>query len=229
MRVFRAGSPRSSRISGPTVDIGAVEFQYPALSTASLPAGTLGSAYQQGITETGDGAPFRYAVTGGALPPGLNLSPGGTLTGDPTAAGSFSFTVTDSVGKAASKGYSLTTSPATPNVSVNPVNLTYGTALANSQLSGSATWTVGGNPVTVDGTFRYTSAAGTDSDTTRVNDLLNGGGANGSSLLDTSTVHEDGQADTLFGTTGSAFDWFLAGLTDVVKNKKTGEMQTTIS
>jgi hypothetical protein len=68
-----------------------------------------------------------------------------------------------------------------------------------------------------------------DSYTIRVNDLLNGGGANGSSLHNTSTVHENGQADTLFGTTGSAFDWFLAGLTDVVKNKKTGEVQTTIS
>jgi len=35
--------------------------------------------------------------------------------------------------------------------------------------------------------------------------------------------------DTLLGTTGSAFDWFLAGLTDVLKHQKTGEVQTTIS
>jgi hypothetical protein len=50
---------------------------------------------------------------------------------------------------------------AVPQVSVNPVSLTYGTALANSQLTGTATWTVGGNPVTVAGSFTYTSAAGT--------------------------------------------------------------------
>jgi len=50
---------------------------------------------------------------------------------------------------------------ATPAISnVNPVNITYGTALANGQLSGTATFTVGGNPVTVPGTFTYTSAAG---------------------------------------------------------------------
>jgi predicted metal-binding membrane protein len=49
---------------------------------------------------------------------------------------------------------------ATPTVSVNPVNLTYGTALANSQLSGNATWIVGGSTSTVAGTFTYTSAAG---------------------------------------------------------------------
>ena len=50
---------------------------------------------------------------------------------------------------------------ATPTVgSVNAVNITYGTALANAQLSGTAMFTVGGNSVTVSGTFTYTSAAG---------------------------------------------------------------------
>jgi hypothetical protein len=48
-----------------------------------------------------------------------------------------------------------------PTLTVNPVNLTYGTALANGQLSGTVQWTVGGNTVNVPGTFAYTSAAGT--------------------------------------------------------------------
>ena len=67
-----------------------------------------------------------------------------------------------------------------------------------------------------------------DSYTTRLNDLQGGGGLNGSFLLNTSTVHDNGKVDTLIGTTGSASDWFLAGLTDVLKNKKNGEAQTTI-
>ena len=46
-------------------------------------------------------------------------------------------------------------------ISVSPVNITYGTALANVQLSGSASWTVNGSTVTVPGTLAYTSAAGT--------------------------------------------------------------------
>ena len=50
---------------------------------------------------------------------------------------------------------------ATPGVSVNPVNITYGTALDDSQLNGTATWIVNGSTVTVAGTFTYTSAAGT--------------------------------------------------------------------
>ncbi|MBX9624508.1 MAG: putative Ig domain-containing protein [Gemmataceae bacterium] len=38
--------------------------------------------------------PFTFAVTGGALPPGLTLGPDGGLSGVPTAAGGYTFTVT---------------------------------------------------------------------------------------------------------------------------------------
>ena len=41
------------------------------------------------------------------------------------------------------------------------MNITYGTALANAQLGGTAQWTVNGSAVTVPGSFAYTSAAGT--------------------------------------------------------------------
>jgi autotransporter-associated beta strand protein len=44
---------------------------------------------------------------------------------------------------------------------VDPVDITYGTALADGQLSGSVIWAVDGSPVSVAGTFSYGSAAGT--------------------------------------------------------------------
>jgi streptogramin lyase len=50
--------------------------------------------------------------------------------------------------------------PVTPNVSVNPISISVGTALGNSQLSGTATVTVNGQTVPVAGTFAYTIAAG---------------------------------------------------------------------
>ena len=50
---------------------------------------------------------------------------------------------------------------AMPSVSVNAVNITYGTAVANAQLSGTANFTVNGSSVNVPGTFTYTAAAGT--------------------------------------------------------------------
>jgi hypothetical protein len=62
----------------------------------------------------------------------------------------------------------------------------------------------------------------------RVNDLLNGGGLNGSYLLNTSTAHDNGKVDTLSGTTGVALNWFFASVSDVVKNKRSGEVQATI-
>jgi titin len=68
-----------------------------------------------------------------------------------------------------------------------------------------------------------------DSYTTRVNDLTNGGGLNGSYLLNTSTVHDNGQTDTLFGfPAATPLDWFFAGASDITKHKNSGEMTTTI-
>ena len=52
------------------------------------------------------------------------------------------------------------TTKTTPQVSVNPVNITYGTPFANSQLSGSATAVVSGKSTSVPGSFAYSSVAG---------------------------------------------------------------------
>ena len=69
-----------------------------------------------------------------------------------------------------------------------------------------------------------------DSYATRVNDLSNGGGLNGSYLLNASTVHDNGQVDTLSGFTAVApLDWFFASATDVIKHNNPGEVITTIS
>ena len=73
------------------------------------------------------------------------------------------FTPTDTTDyTTASATATVNVAQATPTVvSVNPVNITYGTALDNGQLSGTASWTVNGSLVPVAGTFTYTSAAGT--------------------------------------------------------------------
>ncbi len=54
------------------------------------------------------------------------------------------------------------------------------------------------------------------------------GGLNGSFLLNGTTVHDNGQVDTLFGAPSPALDWFFADITDVIKGKRTGEVLTTI-
>ncbi len=86
-------------------------FTCPAirLSPASLPGGTVGAAYNQAITASGGTAPYTFALTSGVLPAGLTLSPGGALTGAPTAAGSSAYTVTatDANGCQGSTSYTL--------------------------------------------------------------------------------------------------------------------------
>ena len=80
-----------------------------SVSPATLPNGFQGTAYSQTLTATGGGAPYTFAVTGGTLPGGLNLATGGALTGTPTAAGTFSFTVTatDNTGCTGTRSYSV--------------------------------------------------------------------------------------------------------------------------
>jgi hypothetical protein len=61
---------------------------------------------------------------------------------------------------------------------------------------------------------------------TRVNDLLNGGGLNGSYVLNSTTVFADAGANVLNG--GPAGDWFLYEAGDAITGYVTGEIKTLI-
>jgi large repetitive protein len=61
-----------------------------------MPVGTVGQPYSKtfgGAGGCGPALPYQYTVISGALPPGLSLSFSGTISGTPTAAGSYSFYV----------------------------------------------------------------------------------------------------------------------------------------
>lgn len=77
-----------------SVTIGAAPGTAPTITTASLAAGTVGTAYSQTLTATGD-TPITWTVSTGAIPAwaALNASTG-ALTGTPNAAAVTSFTVT---------------------------------------------------------------------------------------------------------------------------------------
>lgn len=66
-------------------------MQLPSITTTTLPGGKEGDAYSQTLAATGT-APITWSIESGSLPAGLTLS-GDTISGTPTAAGTFTFTV----------------------------------------------------------------------------------------------------------------------------------------
>lgn len=100
-----------------------------SLNPLALPSAVVGTAYSQLLTSSGGVAPYTY-TRAGTLPPGLVLGAGGSLTGTPTTAGLYSFTVTsvDAHGCPGSQAYTVAvTSVSGPVVTVGPVNLPAGT------------------------------------------------------------------------------------------------------
>ncbi|HWX65383.1 MAG TPA: putative Ig domain-containing protein [Rhodanobacter sp.] len=89
-----------------------------SVSPASLPNPQAGAAYSQQVAASGGNGTYTFAITGGALPGGLSLSSGGLLAGTPTAAGSFSFTITatDSLGFTGTHGYTVSVGQPRPVV-----------------------------------------------------------------------------------------------------------------
>jgi arylsulfatase A-like enzyme len=93
----------------------------PTITTTSpLPNGSTTGAYSQTFASTGgSGTGYVWSLFSGSLPNGVTLSSGGVLSGTPTHAGNFNFTVqvTDSATRSATKAFALTITTVTaPNV-----------------------------------------------------------------------------------------------------------------
>jgi hypothetical protein len=72
----------------------ATTSNYPlVITTQSLPAATVGVPYSATLTATGGIPPYTWTVISGSLPPGLSLSSAGVISGTPTTAGTYNFTV----------------------------------------------------------------------------------------------------------------------------------------
>ncbi|WP_057636915.1 autotransporter domain-containing protein [Stenotrophomonas ginsengisoli] len=65
----------------------------PVLTVDPLPAATGGQAYRVQLSAQGGAAPYAFSVGAGTLPPGLVLSASGEVSGIPTAAGSYEFSL----------------------------------------------------------------------------------------------------------------------------------------
>ncbi|MEU7617492.1 fibronectin type III domain-containing protein [Micromonospora rifamycinica] len=121
----------------------------PSLNFPAPPAGEVGVAYADQLTVTGGTSPFTWSVSTGSLPPGLTLNPTtGLLSGTPTQAGGFPFTVqvTDASTLTASKAVTLVIAAA-PTLNFPPpppgdVNVIYSDQLTVTGGTGPFTWSV---------------------------------------------------------------------------------------
>ena len=84
-----------------------------SITTASLPGAQLGTAYSQTLSAAGGNPPYTWTVTAGSLPMALSLSASGTISGTPTAAGTFNFTarVSDLANQTADREFQIVVSP----------------------------------------------------------------------------------------------------------------------
>lgn len=90
-----------------------------APASGALPAATAGSAWSQTLSATGGSAPYTWTAHG--LPAGISLNPAtGALSGTPTTAGSFTFSVTvkEAGNVSATASYTLVVGAVTPGVTL---------------------------------------------------------------------------------------------------------------
>ena len=122
-----------------------------SITTQSLPPGAVGVMYSAPINVTPTTGPYTFSVSGGTLPAKLALSPtsvtpAGTLSGTPTTAGSYTFTITatDSAGLTASQSYTVVIAAPPITITPGPGTLPQGTLGATYSQPFKATGGAGG-------------------------------------------------------------------------------------
>ena len=131
----------------------------PAISTTTLPAGLVGSAYSTTLSSTGGSGPITWSLaSGGSLPTGLTLSSAGVISGTPTASGVSTITlkITDSspIAPVSATSGALTLTVNSPPISITTPTLSSAivgksyTSLGFTAAGGTApiTWSATGLP-----------------------------------------------------------------------------------
>jgi hypothetical protein len=121
----------------------------PALLFPPPPSGEVNVAYSDQLSVTGGTSPYAWSVSAGTIPPGLTVSAsGGLLSGTPTSAGSYSFTVqvTDSSSLTSTEAVTLTII-AGPTLAFSPpppgwTNTVYGDTLTESGGLAPYAWSI---------------------------------------------------------------------------------------
>lgn len=109
------------------------------------PGAVAQSAYRDSLVATGGNGTIAWAVTAGALPPGLTLGSSGVIQGTPTATGDYTFAATaTSTGLSASRTFTLTVHPqlaiTTESARAGVMGASYADTLTAAGGMGGYTW-----------------------------------------------------------------------------------------
>ncbi|MDH4453765.1 MAG: MBG domain-containing protein [Verrucomicrobiota bacterium] len=175
--------------------------------TSSTPtnSGTFNTAYNFTCTASGFPAPS-FSVAAGALPTGLSLSTSGVISGTPTAAGTYTGTLSASngIGSAASQSFSITIQKAAATVALGSLAPTYtGSPLAATSTTNPANLSVS---YTYNGLSTMPTNAGSYAVVASINEPNYVGTANGTLVIAkaTATVSLGSLAQTYNGSAKAA-------------------------
>ena len=162
----------SSGCAGVVSGGGAAQVKPAALliSVSSLPNGTAQKTYSASLAATGGTAPYGWSVTQGSLPAGISISGSGQISGTPTQAGTFTFTVTATDSsvptKTATASLSITVAAGTTPVQVTTsslpsgqVSVAYSSSLAGSGGVSPYSWSISSGSLPAGLTLNSSSGA----------------------------------------------------------------------
>ena len=126
-KVTDSGSPVQTKSVNLALTIAPLPL---AITTTSLPGGTVGTAYSATLVATGGATPFTWSLTSGSLPASLSLNPAtGSITGTPSAPANslaLTFKVTDSGSPVQTKSVNLNLTVVTLPLAITTTSLPSG-------------------------------------------------------------------------------------------------------
>ena len=148
------------------------------ISTGQLSGGFVAGGYSATLAATGGSTPYTWSLTSGSLPNGLSLSSGGVVSGTPSLAGSFSFSVQvkDASSATASRNFSINIASPSPSVAItSPASGSSVSGTVSVSGTASDSVSISSVQVSVDG-GSYSPASGTNtwSFTLNTSSLSNG-------------------------------------------------------
>jgi len=218
----------------------------PSITTSSLPADTVGVAYNQTLAATGGTTPLTWSLQSGSLPAGLSLvSSSGAITGTPTAAGTSNFTakVTDAVGASATKALSIVINAAisitTASLPTGTIGAAYSQTLAATGGTGALTWSIQSGTLPAGLSLNASTgaitgtptASGTSNFTAKATDTVNASATRALSIAVTAALSIT-TASLPHGTVNVAYNQTLAatgGITPYTWSLASGSLPTGLS